>query len=86
MSVSFTSGSVNWHSKEKKLIFFLVALEKARDLLRNLDGFYMLTDHKNLVYFFGSRQDTGSSACKRSIIQVGFGSDVFFLYCGAYGW
>ncbi len=50
MSGSFKSGSVNWHIKEKEAYPILVALEKARDLLRNPDGFSLFSDHKNLVY------------------------------------
>jgi hypothetical protein len=50
LSGSFKSGSMNWHIKEKEAYPIMVALEKARDLLRNPDGFSLFSDHKNLVY------------------------------------
>ena len=49
-SGSFKGSSSSWHIKEKEAYPILVALDKARDLLKNPDGFSLFTDHKNLVW------------------------------------
>jgi hypothetical protein len=50
MSGSFKGSSKRWHIKEKEAYPIMVALTKARDILKNPDGFSIFSDHKNLVY------------------------------------
>jgi transposase InsO family protein len=50
MSGSFKGSSKRWHIKEKEAYPIMVALDKARDILKNPDGFSLFTDHKNLVW------------------------------------
>ena len=50
MSGSFKGSSLKWHIKEKEAYPIMVALDKARDLLKNQDGFSLFSDHKNLVW------------------------------------
>jgi transposase InsO family protein len=58
MSGTFRGSSKRWHIKEKEAFPIMVALEKARDMLKNPDGFSLFTDHKNLVWVLdpGGRQ------------------------------
>ena len=52
MSGSFKGSSRKWHIKAKEAYPIIVALDKARDILKNPDGFSLFSDHKNLVYVF----------------------------------
>jgi hypothetical protein len=49
MSGTFKANEKKWHIKEKEAYPIMVALDKARELLKNPDGFSLFSDHKNLV-------------------------------------
>jgi hypothetical protein len=56
LSGSFTGSSKRWHIREKEAYPIMVAIDKARDLLKNPDGFSLFSDHKNLVWLLDTER------------------------------
>ena len=67
MSGTFKNSQERWHIKEKEAYPILVAAQKLRHMLRRSKGFYLFTDHRNLVYLFDpkSRKNLMKSADDR---------------------
>lgn len=58
----FKGSELNWSTIEQEASAIIKAVDKYRYLLEGPKGFLLFTDHKNLVYIFGERDNSGLSA------------------------
>jgi hypothetical protein len=75
LSGKFSSSQLHWSTIEKECYPIIIALNRLKHFLMNLNGFRLFTDHKNLVYLFNPgdvKKPTSERLCRWTDLLSGF--------------